>query len=215
MQCGSLSKLIIYDDSQTGTTPPLTWLTTTTTTATTTDDSTTFFRMIRESKGTTILLVLVGLPGSGKSHFSSKLCAQDKKWTRVCQDILKSREKCKTAAYDALSRGQSVVIDRTNVTAEQRSVWIDIAKKHNVPCFCLSLRSDAKCEISHLTSRCVSRVSHEGNLNGKLKEKQIKSVLSRMAKNYVKPSLSEGFVSVFSCVRDEDADVALSNMTAT
>ena len=198
---------------RTGTTAPLTWLTTTTTT-TTTSDSTTFFRMIRESKGN-ILLVLVGLPGSGKSHFSSKLCAQDKKWTRVCQDILKSREKCKTAVYDALSRGQSVVIDRTNVTAEQRSVWIDIAKTHNVPCFCLSLRSDAKCEISHLTSRCVSRDSHEGNFNGKLKEKQIKSVLSRMAKNYAKPASSEGFDSVFSCVTDDDADSALTNIAAS
>ena len=198
---------------RTGTTAPLTWLTTTTTT-TTTSDSTTFFRMIRESKGN-ILLVLVGLPGSGKSHFSSKLCAQDKKWTRVCQDILKSREKCKTAVYDALSRGQSVVIDRTNVTAEQRSVWIDIAKKHNVPCFCLSLRSDAKCEISHLTSRCVNRDSHEGNFNGTLKEKQIKSVLSRMAKNYAKPASSEGFDSVFRCVTDDDADSALTNIVAS
>ena len=133
----------------------------------------------------------------------------------MCQDILKSREKCKTAVYDALSRGQSVVIDRTNVTAEQRSVWIDIAKKHNVPCFCLSLRSDAKCEISHLTSRCVNRDSHEGNFNGTLKEKQIKSVLSRMAKNHAKPALSEGFDSVFSCVTDDDADSALTNIAAS
>jgi len=110
--------------------------------------SSTFFEDLEEQQNSKkILLVLVGLPGSGKSYFASKLSKE--KWgIRVCQDVLKSKEKCKIAVQEAFLEGKSVVIDRTNVTLGQRRTWLDIAKYHNdVSCFCLTLQSDSLCNV--------------------------------------------------------------------
>ena len=56
------------------------------------------------------VLLLVGLPGSGKSTIASKL--REKGWWVVCQDHLGSKEACVREMRRALDRGKSVVIDR-------------------------------------------------------------------------------------------------------
>ena len=109
---------------------------------------------ISGSSGRPILLMLCGVVGSGKSTWAANLMvrsnasraatitaagpatlnaaahaaaasAQGNDWVVVCQDVLKSRAKCEKVCAGALAAGQSVVVDRTNLTAEQRASFVE------------------------------------------------------------------------------------------
>lgn len=76
-----------------------------------------------------LLVVLVGIPGSGKSTFARKLmdgAPAGREWKRVSQDVLGSRGKCVSAAETALRRGAHVVIDRCNFDVSQRRHWLEL-----------------------------------------------------------------------------------------
>ena len=69
------------------------------------------------------IIVLVGLTGSGKSTFASafiELMAQngDHSWHRVSQDLLKTPKRVELETRRILESGDSVVIDRTNLSRE-------------------------------------------------------------------------------------------------
>lgn len=40
------------------------------------------------------VVILIGLPGSGKSTVSNLICSGNKNWIRVSQDELGSRQEC-------------------------------------------------------------------------------------------------------------------------
>ena len=83
------------------------------------------------AKTNTLILVLVGLPGSGKSSFCDSLLQimmNDAPNTTntlpcchvVCQDVLGTRLKCEKVVRTCLQNEQHVIVDRTNITIEQR-----------------------------------------------------------------------------------------------
>ena len=76
------------------------------------------------------VLILVGVPGSGKSTFAKEL--EKTGWIRVNQDDLGSRNKCKTLMSEALANNKKVIVDRCNFDVNQRKAWLDLAKKHGV-----------------------------------------------------------------------------------
>ena len=68
-----------------------------------------------QSANQSIVLVLHGLPGSGKSTFASKIakgseCGQ---WVIVCQDVLGSKKKCEEKFKHALLQRCNIIVDRT------------------------------------------------------------------------------------------------------
>lgn len=78
------------------------------------------------------LLVLAGLPGSGKTNLALEIEGQRGQyaWERVCQDELGRRSKCKEAVRRALRDGRrGVVVDRTNLDAKQRCHWVELARE--------------------------------------------------------------------------------------
>ncbi len=76
------------------------------------------------------IVVLVGPPAAGKSTLSTTLLH---KYSRVNQDLLKTKKKCLDAAAAFLAAGKPVVIDATNKDASTRRDWIDLAAAHRVP----------------------------------------------------------------------------------
>ena len=74
------------------------------------------------------LVILCGLPASGKSRLARDVFEATAGFARVNQDTLKTIEQCEAAARDALVRGQSVVVDNTNLTRELRARWTKLAR---------------------------------------------------------------------------------------
>ena len=65
------------------------------------------------------LVILAGLPGSGKSTFARHLETSLHGFYCVCQDRLGSLKRVLEMAEIRLLQGRPVVIDRTNLTAQR------------------------------------------------------------------------------------------------
>lgn len=133
------------------------------------------------------MLINVGLPGSGKSYFSNKI-ASIYKYHIINQDTLITSKKCIKETEYALQNKESVVIDNTNVTKEARKMFIDIAKKYNVPYRCFLFTTDV--------NLCI----HNNHFRNFITQNQVNIlpdvVFHTKKKYYVKPDESEGFQTI-------------------
>ena len=85
----------------------------------------------RETSEGAELVVMVGMPGSGKSTMAKEKFVRNG-FVRVCNDELGNKAKCLKVADAALKAGKSVVVDNTNPDPATRKEWIDLARKHGV-----------------------------------------------------------------------------------
>jgi predicted kinase len=111
-----------------------------------------------------VMVVLMGLPGSGKTLFS-RLMQQHGHYVRINQDELGSRAVCLDVARRILAGGlpaqsasphQSAVIDRCNMSREQRRPFIELAYELKIPVYVVWLKvSESAC-----CQRCQQRWDH-------------------------------------------------------
>jgi atypical dual specificity phosphatase len=73
------------------------------------------------------LIVLVGLPGSGKSYFSTKLQEAHPNIVVVNGDTLGGQSDCEKVFYKGIKSKSPVVVDKCNVTIQARKLWADLA----------------------------------------------------------------------------------------
>lgn len=154
-----------------------------------------------------VLLVLVGLPGSGKSMLAAKLAAAG--WAVACQDTVRAGGKpgtkaaCVAAAARALAAGTSVVVDRTNLTVDQRAPFVAAAAAAGAAAHALHLsHGRAAC-----ADRAAARTTHPSGVAGP----RARSVVGRLAAGgVVAPTAGEGFASVAAAPTDAAADAAAS-----
>lgn len=129
------------------------------------------------------LIVMVGLPGSGKSHFARKNL-QPLGYEIINRDIIGNNQKCLKMCQEKLKDKQSCVIDNTNIDIESRKRFIDIAKAIGVPCRCFLMNSSFD-QIKHnIIFRELTDLSHV---------KLPSMVFNSMKKKFKEPSTSEGF----------------------
>jgi predicted kinase len=88
------------------------------------------------------LLILVGLPASGKSTYAKQLVQFDPSWKRVCRDDLRlmlhgtqydqSKEACVSEFEELLVarllERHNVVVDATHLRSSARNRWVKIAR---------------------------------------------------------------------------------------
>jgi len=133
----------------------------------------------------TEVIVMCGLPASGKSWFVKKHLVSHN-YEYVNRDEVGTWQKCVKMAEIALAKKQSVVIDNTNLDKESRQRYIDVAKTHKVPCRCF------------LMNVSIEHAKHNNTFRQMLGTDQAHKdvndiVLMGANKRYVKPTVDEGF----------------------
>lgn len=133
----------------------------------------------------TEVIVAVGFPASGKSTFFQTHIIP-KGYVYVNRDTMGTWQKCVAACERALKEGRSVAVDNTNPDLESRKRYLDVAKAAGVPCRCFQFTATL----------------HQAKHNNRFREmapsdtKHLKvndMVFNSYKKNFVAPTLSEGF----------------------
>ncbi|XP_043654801.1 uncharacterized protein F21D5.5 [Drosophila teissieri] len=132
------------------------------------------------------MVIMVGLPGSGKSHFCSGFF-QSRGYKIANADTLGSTQNCLTACKRFLDSGQSCVVDNTNVDAASRKKFLQLASDKRIPCRCLVMNVPVAHVKHNIAFRELSDTGHS-----KIKD----MVFNMMKKKYQEPALDEGFKSI-------------------
>ena len=142
---------------------------------------------ILHKAGVPLMVIMVGYPGSGKSTYikdnleGMRVVSQD-----VMRDSGRSSRKLEEVINDVRSNlmtGESVVVDRTNMSSEDRKKFIDIGKEMGVDVVCIFIDVDLK----EAHRRNLSR--HESDLSF---PKIPLIAYYAMRKKFSKPDPSEG-----------------------
>jgi predicted kinase len=140
-----------------------------------------------EEGSKSIMVVLSGLPGSGKSTLCDSLAKNESladRVVRLCQDDI-GKDACERGAHAAMQDGGKVVlIDRTNINREQRALWVGIAKRYKSPVFAVVL--DLPREVC--MERAMKRSGH-----ATLPPSKVPMVVGKLAKAKQDAQPDEGF----------------------
>ncbi len=150
-----------------------------------------------------VMVILCGIPGSGKSTFSRTLLSaspEDDTWIHLNQDALGKRNAVVNAAREGLRKRQNIIIDRCNFDVKQRSTWVALAKEYGVEkVICVLLPNSLELEtcIERATIRGDSDGVHDASTNWN-------AVCRSMKKEFVFPSFDEGIDCIYPCSTEDD-----------
>lgn len=145
-------------------------------------------------------IALAGLPGSGKSTFAAALQARFDRMERVSQDETGSRKVCESLV-GKLAKRNTVVLDRCNVSVEERAYWA-----------ALSMVPPAKAAVVYFagsaeacSARVAERQGHPTIRGGSVAAAS--KIVSSFAKSLERPSLDERCFSRVFTVENLDTDI--------
>lgn len=129
------------------------------------------------------ILMCIGFPSSGKSAFAESLAASfGSHITRVSQDELGRRECEKMMESLSKRSGHTVILDRCNLSKEERREWLDMARHKRVWAITFTA------PIEECKWRIIRRVGHPT-----IKKGSGERIIDAMAGNFDMPDLNEGF----------------------
>lgn len=132
-------------------------------------------------------VMLVGLPGSGKSTFSQQLVRAGQGWERLCQDEMEGRDALESAiGRSAKDPRKRLVIDRTNVLRSDRTFFLSLA---------FDPQSAVCVHFDHAMADCEERVSKRTD-HPTIKYGGGRRAVRSMHASFEAPSCEESFEEV-------------------
>lgn len=128
------------------------------------------------------IIVLTGIPGSGKSTFCEKYFKGE--YVRVNLDTLKTRANEDKLIAECIENNISFVVDNTNVSVEKREKYIKIAKEIDCKLISYYIPTPKKIALDRNSLR-----------TGKARVPNV--AIYTMAKDLVEPSKEEGFDEMY------------------
>ena len=128
-----------------------------------------------------VLIVLVGLPGSGKSTFCQK--EEYKAYVRISQDE-QGKLQHMMMFEDALEARRNIIIDRCNFNVDQRKRYLKPGKEEGYHTIIIWFRRDSKTCIDRINQRKDHPNLAAGN-------EKIESVVKMFEGMFVAPSDTE------------------------
>lgn len=137
------------------------------------------------------LVILVGIPGSGKTSYAQELVNLG--YVRISQDAVNgNRAKTTEAFNNALNEGKNIVLDRCNINKDQRRPWVNKA---------MSAGYEERIAVLFETTKeeCVERVSkrkgHE-TIPETTPIDKIKRIVYGFHSSKEDPQFAEGFTAI-------------------
>jgi len=133
------------------------------------------------------MVILVGLPSSGKSTFTLKHFVPNG-YVRINRDTMGTMAVCKKKCKEAFEEGKSVIVDNTNPSKKSRQEFISIAKQYNV---------QLRCFYFNIPMELAEHLNYVRNLYTKGETKKIPVVAFRtFNSHYEEPTKKEGFSEI-------------------
>lgn len=151
-----------------------------------------------------IMIILSGIPGSGKSTFARRLVdalpeLYQHQWDIHNQDVLGSRKKVEESTIASLRSKRCVIIDRCNFDSKQRKTWIDLGYHYHVHLIISVVLPDYD-NVAVCSLRAFDRGNdgiHEEDVNWNM-------VCHIMKGNFRLPTLKEGMNCIYQCRNESD-----------
>lgn len=134
------------------------------------------------------LVLMCGAPGSGKSAWVRRNIPDT--YTRVSQDVLKTKPKCHRAVKEALARGESVVVDNTLPDRVRRSEYVALAQAAGVKVRCVWLA------IEREMAEHMNAMREDHPEAGVRKPRVVPVGVTMYWSKFEEPALDEGFAEV-------------------
>ncbi|KAF0309435.1 Bifunctional polynucleotide phosphatase/kinase [Amphibalanus amphitrite] len=132
------------------------------------------------------IAVLVGPPGSGKSHVTSTQLVPAG-YVAANRDTLKSWQKCVQVAEQAIKEGKSAAVDNTNGDRESRARYVQLGRRLGVPVRCLLMTTTLAHARHNNKYRELTDSSHQ----------HVSDMIFNMFKSrYEEPTTDEGFSEI-------------------
>jgi len=147
-------------------------------------------------------LLLVGLPGSGKSTIATDL--EKLGWLRANQDELGTAGECQKVIAKALKHNNNVVLDRCNTMEKERKMFITEAKKLGA----------TQIEVLFLdidVDECKRRVSQR-HTHPTLSPENGDEVIDSFLKGFKAPGHWEGYTKMMTAKTGDEAKKYLQEL---
>jgi predicted kinase len=150
------------------------------------------------------MLILTGIPGSGKSTFAEALVrGKPDVYVRVNQDALGSRPLCEELTKRVLQHGMCPIIDRCNFDRSQRAKFLNIAKTFNIPADCVVFQIPMELCIR----RCCERRRHET-----VNAENAAQIVRTMARQFSPPLSNRNNLETFRTIKVFDSTSAFHDL---